>query len=376
MSVPITSEALMPHKISRRKLLTHAVAGGISLTLPWPVKTWIVSYMRTDICLSALTRLPAVEKPLHIMREFQFDTDREISRQIYRDIAENKDLLGQLRQKFGSNQKITFTIEKLAIRLLYVPELRKQYRTAYEHYCRNISEHIFQKTQTINIYRQIVSPDEPLPLSQPDGVFVFLVHQLGKEYRATCLFKAENGKTARYLFEGACFSSRLGAVEVMITSPFEGAYQIERRKNTIWQNNCRNLYSLLQVPVEETLHYIIGPYTDAKILAELKGKKTVNVAGVERLANDWMMVEEAVVGGLGYLILKTCASKYGTAFSIKDARKAWQKRSTLPRYKFLQTGIKLASRLGFRNTFKLYKSDPAEFRKQLLLIRRSLPDIL
>jgi len=67
---------------------------------------------------------------------------------------------------------------------------------------------------------------------------------------------------------------------------------------TIWQTSARNPYSLLTVPVEETLHVLLRPYTHQAIRAQI-ATGLASESGVARtIVDEWLEVEEAVVGGL------------------------------------------------------------------------------
>lgn len=365
MLLSTDSNHLTSHGLKRRKWLVQAGAALTSLSLPWPLKSWSDSFKEGYTYIAALPTLPTLGSPLLVLRDFQSDSDMEVKRRIYRHIAEDRDLVRQIKQKIGFDQKVTMTIKSLDIRLLYVPELRKNYSSAYEIYCRRVIDHILTKTHTENIYRYISSPVVPMPKVGKRGITAFLVHQLGKEYQAECCFTAEDGTSTRYQIKGACFSNRLGAVEVVIESPAENEFRIRRNNISIWQNRSDNFYSLLQIPVEETFHYILGPCTDLKIVDELRRKKIDTVVEVEKLADHWLAIEEAIVGGLVYLLLKEYTPKYGFTVSNRDVERALLAKENLVRYRYRKVGIKRVVEMGFKRAFELYTSNPAEFQTSL-----------
>ena len=365
MALLTDSNHLTSHGLKRRKWLVQAIAAFTSFFFPWPLKSWFNSLKDSYAYIATLPALPALENPLLVLRDFQSDSDMEIKQRIYCDIAEDRDLIRQVKQKIGFDQKVTVTIENMDIRLLYVPELRKKYSLAYETYCRRVIDHILTKTHNEHIYGHIISPVTPIPKVGKRGVTAFLVHQLGKEYRAKCRFAAEDGTSTRYQIKGACFSSRLGAVEVIIENPARDEFQIRRNNISIWQNRSNNFYSLLQIPVEETFHYILGPCTDLKITEELRQKKINTMVEVEKLANHWLAIEEAIVGGLVYLLLNEYALKYGFTVSNKDVERALLAKEDLLRYRYRRVGIKRVVEMGFKRSFELYTSDPVEFQISL-----------
>ena len=147
-------------------------------------------------------------------------------------------------------------------------------------------------------------PRTETPEIPQEGTSVFLVHQLAKSYVARCKFSNEQGRAVTYKLSGARFSSHLGAVDLSIESPVEGQYRLTRKHYTIWQNHTANLYTLLSIPVEETLHYAMGPFTDEMIGRDLQSESLTRVHEVQTVAKNWMAIEEALVGGLVYGILR------------------------------------------------------------------------
>jgi hypothetical protein len=236
---------------------------------------------------------------------------------------------------------------------------------AYERYCRSVLDFVFARLQMPNFYTSIVTPQQAYPSIPQTGVTAFLVHQLGKEYQAKCHFSAENGNTVRYLLKGAVMSSHVGAVDVVIDSPQQGEYRIARRNYSIWQNHASNVTALLQVPVEETLHYILGRYTDQKVKSDLMQREAPKVAEVQHMADHWIAVEEAAVGGLVAALLAEYASKNALPIPAGDEKRVSGPQKNLAQYKFREPGIRLVEALGYRQALDIYKADPAEFQRRL-----------
>jgi len=57
------------------------------------------------------------------------------------------------------------------------------------------------------------------------------------------------------------------------------------------------------VPVEETLHIALREHTERAIKDQLELKPLQGLGDAERIADDWMAVEEAIVGGLVHAML-------------------------------------------------------------------------
>jgi hypothetical protein len=349
----------------RRKMLSLGMGGLLSLAFPFP--KWCWASLSDDIypTISAIPKLEPLDEPLLVFRGFETDPDMEIKSRIFKDLAQNRELILKLKERIGFEKNLNMEIETLEIRLLFVPELRQPYMEAYERYCRSVLDFVFAQLQVPNFYTNIITPQQAFPSIPQTGVTAFLVHQLGKEYQAKCRFSGEDGKSMRYMLRGAVMSGNVGAVDVIIENPTEGDYQIARRNYSIWQNHASNVYTLLQVPVEETFHYILGRYTDKKVKADLMQRQALKVAEAQHTADRWIAVEEAAVGGMVHALLAEYASKNALPISAGDVKWASEVKKDLPQYKFREPGIRLVEALGYRQALDIYKSDPAEFQKRL-----------
>lgn len=164
-----------------------------------------------------------------------------------------------------------------------------------------------------NFYRSITSPEKSYPAISQDGISAFLVHRLAKDFRAACGFTAESGKSIKTRVSGAIYSNHLGAVDLEIEAVAPGQFELARKPFTIWQNDTDSLYTLMAIPAEETLHYLLGRATDREILTHF----------------------QATVPELN-------------------------------QYRYRKQGLQLAADLGFRPAMDLYPDSPSRFRERLL----------
>ena len=136
----------------------------------------------------------------------------------------------------------------------------------------------------------------------------------------------------KYRASGAIFSNHLGAVDLEIQLKAPGQFGLSRKAFTIWQNRTENLYTLMSIPVEETLHYQLGKATDREIEASMKNHPPENLSAVQRLAEEWMAVEESVVGGLVNRVLDRYCTQHQMAIPacIPDRVKAIGIPSSVP----------------------------------------------
>jgi hypothetical protein len=256
-------------------------------------------------------------------------------------------------------------VEDIQVRLMFVPQLQKDHADAYHRYCQDVTGYLFETNQMDNCYAAITSPNESYPPLSQDGISAFLVHRLAKDYRAVCRFTAESGRSVKYRASGAIFSNYLGAVDLEIQSIAPGQFGLSRKAFTIWQNNTENLYTLMSIPVEETLHFQLGKATDREIEASMKNHPPENLAAAQRLAEEWMAVEESVVGGLVNRLLESYCTLHQMTMPAARNGDSGGSSPALHQYRYRDRGIRLVKRLGFQEALGLYMASPATFRTQL-----------
>lgn len=350
----------------RRALLFLGAAGFLNLVVPFPRFCFADATEECYPALVDLTNLEPLEKPLLIFRDYEDDPDQEIKSHIINGIGESPALLQKLRNKPGFEKQVSVTFERLEIRLLFIPELRKKYAEAYKEHCVKAIEYVLDKTKLDDPHLEIVNPLEEYPEIPQKGITAFTVHQFVKKYRAICVFTGEEGHSVKFKVEGAVFSNHLGAVALHIQCPQEGVFRLSRRNYSIWQNRSRNLYTLLSIPFEETFHFIMGQYTDKKIEEELRKDPIPKVFEVQNLANHWMAVEEAVVGGLVHALLRSFLNQNCVQLSTSEMERDIGEKRHLSQYRFRKMGIVLVENLGYQQAISMFKNDPAAFSKLLI----------
>lgn len=347
--------------LQRRALLFLGAAELFRLIISLPCTSFAKKSTQDYSSLAELIRLEPIENPLLIFRDYEQEPDQETKARIMGDLRRRPDLLKNIIKKLDGEKQIRFTFDNLEIKLLFVPEQRNKYVQSYKTFCTNVIDYLQQKTGLQSPYEQIINPLKEYPKIPLRGTYAYLVHQLGKEYRALCTFSTEKGTSVRYELEGSYFSNHVGGVEVNIDNPCEGTFIVDRRNYSIWQNRTTSLYSLLTVPIEETFHFVMGKYTDQKIAAELGEKSNRSVSEVEKVANYWMSVEEALVGGLSWSVIKDFARKFLKNLPPSALRRIPSQKSRVSRYAFRETGISLVKSLGFKEAISMYQNDPTDF---------------
>jgi hypothetical protein len=316
--------------------------------------------------VALIPRMAEREGPLLVFRDLAADPDVEVERHIRFQLSQRKDLGALLKKKIGFEQQMRLSVEEMQVRLMFIPQLQAAHNDAYLRYCLDITAYLFEMNPMDNLYAAITSPRQSYPPISETGLSAFLVHRLAKAYQAVCRFTAESGRSVQYEVSGAIFSNHLGAVDLEIQALGAGQFGLTRKPFTIWQNNADNLYTLMAVPVEETLHYHLGRATDHQLALSMEKHPPESLGAAQRLAEEWMAVEESVVGGLVDRVLKRYCDLHHLAIPHFDDGEKRPAPPSLHQYRYRDRGIELARNLGFQETMALYMDNPSNFRDRLL----------
>lgn len=350
----------------RRLLLGYGAAGLLHLAFPWAV---FGRQNPETLKLSSITELPGLvplETPLLTFRGYETDPDMEIKRRILADMSADSGLASRLDLSPTQDNPVSVHFDSLDTALLFVPEQRSGYAEAYRRYCDAAIELVANRVPIDVPQITVRAPAQDRPDIPSSGITAFIVHQSGKQYRAVCSFSQQDTPLPRqYLFEGAFFSAHLGAIDLKISNPSSGVFKIDRRNYTMWQNRTDSLFNLLATPVEETLHYTVGPYTDKKLTTLLSQRADQRVDDVQKLVNHWLAVEEALVGGAVRVLVPEIAGTFGIDLTADAIRQGLQLQQGPPRYAFRDRGIAAIRKLGLERAMTMYRDDPAVFEKMV-----------
>ncbi len=96
-------------------------------------------------------------------------------------------------------------------------------------------------------------------------------------------------------------------------------WRFSRSHRTIWKRVAKNPYTVLMTPLEETLHIALRTYTEKAIVAALNTvQQTPSIQQIQDVVDEWLAVEEAVVGGLVYSLVPEVIIK-----RIPDLPREW-----------------------------------------------------
>ena len=310
------------------------------------------------------TRMPDHEGSLLVLQDFKNDPDVEIERHLRRQLPRRQDLLQRIQQKIGFEKRVGLSIEAIQVRLLFTPQSREDTAKAYLRYCRDITDRIFRVSGMDSFYAAITCPEASFPPIAASGITAFLIHRLVKEFQAVCKFTAESGESIKYTVSGAIYSNHLGAVDLEIQATAPGRYELARKPYTIWQNDTADLYTLMAIPIEETLHYLLGVATDRQLRQAMQVQAPQSLADARALAEEWMAVEESVVGGVVDQLLRIYCTENG--ISLPAPRKD-DPRTVPPlrQYRYRQRGLQVVADMGFQDAMALYLESPTRYRRRL-----------
>jgi hypothetical protein len=169
-----------------------------------------------------------------------------------------------------------------------------------------------------------------------------------------------------YRASGAIFSNHLGAVDLEIEFVAPRQVRLKRSPFTIWQNNSDDAYTLMALPVEETLHYYVGSATDRQLAETLQLNPPRSTAAARQLAEEWMAVEESIVGGLVTRVVKDYCDKNLVDAPPMDSESRRSSEPSLSQYRYRRYGIELVREMGFHDALALYMGHPDAFRDLLV----------
>ena len=350
--------------LTRRELIA---AGLLGLT-GWAVSPVSQAFGAVAEDLEKVSRIPlreGREGPLLVFHDFRDEQDVEVEKHLRRQLSLKMDLLRRIKQKIGFEKRVRLSIEEIQVRLLFIPQAREAHADAYLRYCRDITATIFRMNRMESFYASITRPENSFPEIPETGISAFLVHRLAKEFRAVCKFTAESGESIKYAVSGSFYSNHLGAVDLEIQAMAPGSYELARKPFTIWQNDTADLYTLMAIPVEETLHYLLGAATDRTLARVMQDRPPQSLAAARTMAEEWMAVEESVVGGLVEQLLDMYCAEHGISLPVPEKPRKPATNPPLAQYRYRQRGQQLVADIGFRDAMALYMDSPTRFRERL-----------
>jgi hypothetical protein len=118
--------------------------------------------------------------------------------------------------------------------------------------------------------------------------------------------------------------------------------------------------------VEETLHIGLRTNTENAIRKTIQETAPGDIAGVRKIVDDWISVEEAIVGGLVNVLLPPVLERYGTPVPAELIDADLKSKGANRKYRLLQRGIEVVREMGYKTSIELYREHPFKFREMLI----------
>lgn len=318
--------------------------------------------------LVELIQLENKYEPLYAFNDYQENFDPECHEASLDYLKNNPALIQQIKSDLDST-RLKWEMVKSQKRVVYVPEFRTEYADLYLSYCRAIVDFIITETKLENPYIRIRYPARSFPdIPEIDNrVTVFLVHNLAKQYEATYSFSGDSAKTkVNISLSGTVYTGEIGSYVSMLEVQDDGQLAFMRNNYTIWQNSAKSPVNTLILPLEETLHIALRPYTESAIVDQWNNTGSKTIQEARRIAGHWIAVEEAVAGGLAHHYFPQVADKYIKKFKISDIDRALGQRAGREKYRYLRKGIRIIESEGAKTVLNMYRNAPQRFRDLLV----------
>ena len=316
--------------------------------------------------LVELIKIEDKQKPLYVFHDFEDDFDAEVHRAALDHFNRHPDLIRDIKADLGATS-VRWRLADLEYRVSFVPEKRAEYAALYENYCHDVINDLLVMTDLDNPFEDIrtLRGEKPV-ISEGQGVNAFLVHNLVKEFNGTYIFFNQKQKKVKIQLTGKLVSGEVGFYSTDIYIKDDGSFEFVNDSYTIWQNSAKNPYTALLVPVEETLHIALREHTQQAILSNLEKKAVKDLKGARKIIEDWVSVEEGVVGGLAHCLMPRILDNYLDSVPSRLVEKDLATKSQLMKYKYLKRGIEVVEDLGYQKALHLYMTNPKRFRDMLI----------
>jgi hypothetical protein len=305
------------------------------------------------------------EAPLYAFNPFEDAFDEDANSLGLRFFNENPSIVSNIRKDLGPGE-IEWRLEHSRHRLLFVPEKRERMARLFEDYCGDVIDYTLEQTKLENPYVEIVTLAEEIPELPEKGVAVFLVHNLAEEVMGTYVFSNPGRKSVKIDLSRKTFLGEVGSYTTNIFLRGKGEPEFTWDRFTIWQTTARNPFSVLCVPVEETLHIAVREHTHRAIQEQFEADAVKDAEELEKIVADWMAVEEALVGGVVHALLPRFLKSYAKNLPESSIEEDIESRSEFEQYQHLQRAIEVVGELGYEKAIRMYADHPGKFKELVI----------
>jgi hypothetical protein len=320
--------------------------------------------------LLAFVAMQDLQDPLVAFGAAENDFDRELNRENIAFLNSDKALLDRIQTQLKGD-RLKWQLTSSFKRLLAVPENRDEYAQLFERYCRTAVDYLLGRIHMPDPYDRIVTLKGPLPKlpDTPDsrGITVYLVHNLVDEYIEEYLFSSQDDGASKIKIKlsNRVNDGKVGSVTSLVTIGADNQFEFSRVPYTVWQNSAQNPLNVLIVPIEETLHILMRPFTETAMKAELEQTRPTRLDQVQQVVDDWIAVEEAVVGGIVWQVMPEVCARFVPQQDAGRLTHALAEREQHAQYRLLRHAIQVVANLGVDQTLAVYRNSPLDFKRMV-----------
>ena len=303
--------------------------------------------------------------------------DSALSRENRRFISENKTLLENIRTELNS-ERPNWQLMATTKHLMVVPETHPEYAALFESYCRLAVDYVLQETRLPNPYQAIttLAGPPPDPIAPGDeGITAYLVHNIADVYSEEYVFfddlNAEH--KIKIKLDNRVYLGEIGSYSSYLVIEGDNDYTFERNPYTLWRNSAENPLNVFIAPIEETLHIALRSATESAIKARLDEHPPATRTDIDAVVEEWLAVEEAVVGGLVSALLPAIVDGLRMDSESIDMAQTLSERHAFAKYRFLDRGIDIVNQLGLASVIRIYREEPRQFKTWLTHPALELP---
>jgi hypothetical protein len=297
--------------------------------------------------------------------------DHDLSRENRRYISQNDALLDKIKTELDSND-LQWQLRTATQRLMVVPEKHPEYAALFEAYCRTVVDYVLEKTQLPNPYGAIATLDGPPAEAFDAGqnrVTAYLVHNIADVYTEEYIFfdHCKQERKISIKLDNRSYLGEIGSYSSYLIIEGEQRYTFERNPYTLWRNSAENPLNVFVAPVEETLHIALRKATEAAIRSRLGETPPQTLEDIEAVVEEWLAVEEAVVGGLVNALMPEILDTFVAPDASAELAQSLAERQAFEKYRYLAKGVALVDRLGLQSAIRIYLSQPRQFKTLLTM---------
>jgi hypothetical protein len=295
--------------------------------------------------------------------------DATLSQENRRFISQNETLLENIRTELNSDA-LNWQLREATKCLMVVPETQPEYAALFERYCHAVVDYVLQKTRLPNPYQAIITwdgpPSEPIP-SAGKGITAYLVHNIADVYSEEYEFftAIDADRKIRIKLANRTYLGEIGSYSSFLVINEDQQVTFERNPYTLWRNSAENPLNVFIAPIEETLHIALRSATEEAIRTRLSEQPPSTRTDTEAVVEEWLAIEEAVVGGLVSALLPEILDRFLEGDVAVDIARTLSERHIFDKYRFLDQGIAVVNTLGLQSAIGIYLEQPRNFKTLL-----------